>query len=373
VGPSFSPLADALDLRASAYSPWLVESAVRLGTTTTFRAAARLLTHFTGVAMHAGTIRRLTEGAGSTVRQLERTFAATVQATGTVPDPPPDTPLQLSIDGSLVHLREEGWREVKLLAVGERAADGTAPLTALTYTGTLGDVTTFGDDALGELGRRGVPQATDVVSVNDGAVWIQELLDLQCPQAVRVLDFAHAAGYLAEAAKATWTDPATVDAWFTTQRHELLSGEPDQVLAALGALPASEARDTALGYLTSRRAQIAYQDFVARGWPIGSGCVESAHQHVVQDRLKGRGMRWRRCGAEALLAVRVVDANDRWEETWGPVGPAQRSAARARTAERRADRAQPPPRPKQVIAGKPVPSHCWRRFRLPGAPRFRSA
>jgi hypothetical protein len=117
-----------------------------------------------------------------------------------------------------------------------------------------------------------------------------------------VLDFAHAAEYLADAAKATWADAATVTTWVTTQRHELLTGDPDQVLAVLEQLPPSDGRDTALGYLTARRTQIAYRDFVARGWPIGSGCVESAHQHVVQDRLKGRGMRWTRAGAEALVA-----------------------------------------------------------------------
>ncbi len=359
-----------MDLGPERYSPWLVASAVRLGGETTFRTAARLLTHFTGVTMSAAIVRRVTEAAGTALHQFEVAFAATVQATGTVPEPPPDVPLQLSLDGSLIHLRDEGWREVKLLAVGERPAAGTTALTALSYAATLGPAAQFGDDALGELGRRGVPQATDLVAVNDGAVWIQELLDLHCPQAQRVLDFAHAAEYLADAAKATWPDPAAVAAWFTAQRQDLLTGDPDQVLAALAHLPASEARDTALGYLTTRRAQIAYRDFTARGWPIGSGCVESAHQHVVQDRLKGRGMRWSRSGAEAMVAVRVVDANDRWEATWPKVGPAQRTAARARTIQRRTARAQPPPRPKQVIEGKPVASHCWRRFRLPGSPRF---
>ncbi len=183
-----------------------------------------------------------------------------------------------------------------------------------------------------------------------------------------MLDFAHAAEYLADAAKATWADAATVTTWVTTQRHELLTGDPDQVLAVLEQLPPSDGRDTALGYLTARRTQIAYRDFVARGWPIGSGCVESAHQHVVQDRLKGRGMRWDEAGATAMVAVRIVVANDRWNETWRQVGPAQRVAARARTAHRRATRQVPPP--QQVIDGKPVATHPWRAFRLPGSPRF---
>ena len=187
-----------------------------------------------------------------------------------------------------------------------------------------------------------------------------------------MLDFAHAAEYLADAAKATWADAATVTTWFTTQRHELLTGDPDQVLAVLEQLPPSDGRDTALGYLTARRTQIAYRDFVARGWPIGSGCVESAHQHVVQDRLKGRGMRWTRAGAEALVALRLVDANDRWNATWDQVGPMQRASRRARTAQRRTARQARTRPPKLVAAGVPAAAHPWRRVRLPGSPRFTS-
>jgi len=340
-GAELPPLAETLDLGSGTYSPWIVESAVLIGGEGPFRTAARLLTHVTGVAMSAATVRRASQAAGATMCQLELAFAETVRVTGAMPDLSPDVPLQLSIDGSLVHLRDEGWREVKLLAIGERPA-GEAGLTQLTYAATLGRATVFGDEAVGELGRRGVPQATDVVTVNDGAVWIQEFVDLHCPQAQRVLDFAHAAGSLADAAKATWTDESIVAGWFATQRHELLTGDPDQVLAALAQLPASDQRDTSLSYLARRRDQIAYRAFTDQGWPIGSGCVERGQRHIVQDRLKGRGMRWDGAGATAMLAVRIVVANDRWDETWRQVGAAQRVVARARTVQRRAARQRPP-------------------------------
>ncbi len=348
-----------MDLGPSHYSPWLVESAALLGGAQAYRTAARLLPHFTGVAMSAATVRRVTQAAGATMRQVELAFATLVREAGTVLERVPDVPRQLSLDGRLIHLREEGWREVKLLAIGNRAPDGEA-LTALSYAATLGSTAQFADEAIGELGRRGIPGATDLVSVNDGAIWIQEVLDLHCPQAHRVLDFAHAAEYLADAAKATWADPATVERWFATQRHELLTGDPDRVLAAVAALPAADPRDTALGYLTTRRDQIAYQVFRDRGWPIGSGCVESAHQHVVQDRLKGRGRRWSRAGAEALIALRVVDANDRWDAIWPQVGPPQRTTRRARTAARRTARTGRPPRARLIVNGKPTIDHPWK-------------
>jgi hypothetical protein len=343
---------------------------VRVGTDRAFAPAADLLRHFTGVPMHPSTVRRLTVAAGATMRQLELacTEAAWADGAHADADADPDVPVQLSVDGSMVALVGEGWREVKLAAIGERAAGA---LTALTYTATLGDAEAFGHEALGELGRRGIPHATDVVTVNDGAEGIQGFVDLHGPQAHRVLDVAHAAGYLASTAVEVYgegTDAAR--AWFATQRHALRHGNPDAVLTALRALPAGEARDRAVGYLSARRSQIAYRDFVTRGWPIGSGCVESAHKGVVQARLKGRGMRWSRPVAEGMLALRMVDANDRWEETWATVGPHQRAARQARTATRRAHRRARPPKPTLVQHGTPTTDHPWRTFRLKGSPRF---
>lgn len=338
---------------------------MRLGLNQPFAPAAALLTHFTGVAMSAATLRRLTETAGATVHQITRIEAAAAHDTLAPPHDAPAVPLQVSVDGSLIHVRDEGWREVKLAAIGERT---DAALTALSYAATLGDATTLGREALGELVRRGVPWAGDVVAVHDGAEWIQGFLDEQCPQAHRVLDFAHAAGYLAQAATAAYGEgTAAAQGWFGGQRHALRHDEPAAVLTALGALPTSAPRDLALGYLTARRAQIAYRDFCARGWPLGSGCVESAHKAIVPARLKGPGMRWSRGGAEALLALRVAQANDRWAEMGGHVGEHQRAAQRARTTTRRAARHRPPPRPKLVVDGTPTADHPWRRFRLPGS------
>jgi hypothetical protein len=342
---------------------------VRLGADRPFVPAADLLRHFTGVTMQPATLRRLTIAAGATMRQLELacTAAAWADGAGAGPAVDPAGPLQLSVDGSMVALVEEGWREVKLAAIGERTAGS---LTALTYTATLGDAEAFGQEALGELGRRGLPHARDVVTVNDGAEWIQGFVDLHCPQAQRVLDFAHAAGYLASAATEAYGEgTAAAWAWFATQRHELRHGDPDAVLTALQALPDGAERDRSWQYLATRRAQIAYRDFVAQGWPIGSGCVESAHKGVVQARLKQRGMRWSRPVAEGMLALRLAAANARWDATWTQVGSHQRAAHQTRTATRRTARRVRPPTPKRVQHGKPTADHPWRRFRLRGSAR----
>ncbi len=71
-----------------------------------------------------------------------------------------------------------------------------------------------------------------------------------------------------------------------------------------------------LAYLEKREAQMQYPTFQAAGWPIGSGCVESANKVVVEARLKGAGMHWERDTVNPMLVLRNAVCNDRWDETW---------------------------------------------------------
>ena len=59
-----------------------------------------------------------------------------------------------------------------------------------------------------------------------------------------------------------------------------------------------------------------YPTYRAAGWPLGSGMVESANKLVVEARLKGAGMHWKRENVNALLLLRTAVCNDRWRLTW---------------------------------------------------------
>ncbi len=384
-GTELFPLAEALDLGSDSLSPWLRELAVRLGAELPFATAAELLQYCTGTRLSPATLRRLTLASGEAVGEREEVARCAVEAGTAPPAPCPPDPLLLSVDGSMVPLVGGEWREVRLAAIGRLPAQATdPPTTDLAYTATLGTADAFGREALGELHRRGLGQAPTVVAVSDGAPWIQGFVDLHCPQAIRILDFAHAASYLAQAAQASLgPGTAATSEWFATQRHELRHGDPDQVLAALRALPASGERETAGRYLSERRDMIGYRALSEAGWPIGSGCVESAHKTVLQARLKRSGMHWCLVGAQAMITLRLTLANGRWEEQWPQVGRQQRQQQRARTAARRRERAPtapplpplpgPPPRtpcptasppvppPNRSRNGKPAADHPWRR------------
>jgi hypothetical protein len=71
-----------------------------------------------------------------------------------------------------------------------------------------------------------------------------------------------------------------------------------------------------LAYLRKREPTLNYPHFQQQGYPIGSGCVESAHKVVVQSRMKQAGMRWAEANVDPMLALRNLICNDRWKQGW---------------------------------------------------------
>ena len=375
-------------LPGSALTPGLIESIVLLGASLPFAQAADVLAHFTGVRVGADTVRRLTERVGAV--HVDQETAAVAELERALPDEPRGPAVQvLSVDGAMVPLVGGEWREVKTLAVGEVVGTAAGPRTvALSYCARCTDAATFGHLATAETHRRGTRTAGTVVAVADGAVWCQGFVDLHRPDAVRILDFPHAVEHLGAVAQAVF-GPGTAGAseWLGVQAHRLRHGQEDAVLATLAALGAraglrAETRalaDQTHGYLATRREHIRYAAFAAAGYPIGSGCVESATKLVVEARLKGPGMHWARANVDPLLALRTLLANDRWTEAWPAVWRHLCATARVR---RIAPPAVPPPaqprpapppdpasaapavapRPKTIVDGKPTAAHPWKRF-----------
>ena len=54
-------------------------------------------------------------------------------------------------------------------------------------------------------------------------------------------------------------------------------------------------------YLENNRRFMKYDEYLANGYPIGSGVVEGACRHLVKDRMEGTGMRWRVVGAQVPM------------------------------------------------------------------------
>ncbi|GAC1374948.1 MAG: hypothetical protein NVSMB44_43370 [Ktedonobacteraceae bacterium] len=88
------------------------------------------------------------------------------------------------------------------------------------------------------------------------------------------------------------------------------------LMQQMGRQEAVKMIDKSLHYLRQRQEMMRYAYFQAQGYPIGSGSVESANKLVVQSRMKQAGMRWEPRHVDAILAMRNLACNVRWEEGW---------------------------------------------------------
>jgi hypothetical protein len=59
-----------------------------------------------------------------------------------------------------------------------------------------------------------------------------------------------------------------------------------------------------------------YKTAIEQNLPIGSGEVESAHRYVIQKRLKIAGAWWEKENARDMLALRILRANNKWDDYW---------------------------------------------------------
>ena len=140
-----------------------------------------------------------------------------------------------------------------------------------------------------------------------------------------ILDLFHVLEYLWAAAFAFHAEgSAEAELWVRTQLLSLLRGRVSQVAAAMRrratvrAFPASKraAVDKCADYLLKYRDMLRYDQYLAAGYPIGTGVIEGACRYLVKDRMERTGARWTLHGAEAVLRLRALWTNGDFEEYW---------------------------------------------------------
>ena len=173
--------------------------------------------------------------------------------------------------------------------------------------------------------RRDGPRIVDRVALTDGAHALQDQMRAALPEHALVLDVIHAVEYLWAAGNALLGErhPERT-AWVRGHLLALLRGQVDAVVAALTdaadapalTTPARKTVATTISYYRRNAPYMHYDRYLARGWPIGTGVVESACGHLVKDRMQQAGMRWTTDGAHAILDLRAVRLSDDWDAYW---------------------------------------------------------
>jgi len=266
VGQDFFPLDEELALPpGSSLTPRQQDHLVHLSSWMPFERAAKMLECLVGVRVSEATTRRQTEQAGALAQAVQ-----TVQAKTEVVTPSPGaTRLVVSADGAYVPLLKGEWAEVRTVAVGEVGevgkgqAERDVHVRHLSYFSRMTDPQTFADLAEVEMGRRGVRQAQEVCAVMDGADWLQSFMDLHRPDALRILDFPHAAEHvnlLLQGVQQAGIDlPLDL---LPRLLHRLKHHGPRLLIRLLEGLPGQVAQQEGVreqvGYLRKREAMMQY-------------------------------------------------------------------------------------------------------------------
>jgi hypothetical protein len=185
-----------------------------------------------------------------------------------------------------------------------------------SYIGSFEGAAAFGLLLRQEAQRRGMAQATEIIFIGDGAAWIWELVRVNFPGAILILDFYHALLHVhglieALCGKDTTEGQKRVKLW----KGRLLKGKAAEIIQqAKAQLERSLDREKAekeIGYLEHNLARMAYGAFRKAGYFIGSGVVEAGCKTVIGQRMKCSGMFWSEEGGQGMLDLRCAFLSNR--------------------------------------------------------------
>ena len=252
---------------------------------------------------------------------------------------------------------DRGWRENKN-AVVARVLPGdksSSPKELMkTFVATTKDINSLGRDLRTEADRRGVGKAKTVVALSDNGHGIPGMLAryFKDIEVNRVTDFYHSAERLADVAgvAAGPTNQRKKQRLFQSLRDDLWHGRTTKLGRRLRGHASRHSprpdrlADLAQGsderrlwehamYFEKFGATMNYPEYRAKGWPIGSGSVESACGRIG-ERVKHARMRWTRPGANALHTIKaaMMSEDGRWEHRWPDSIPVLETTAIAQGA-----------------------------------------
>jgi len=316
-------------------SPGLEDKLGYFATMTSSYEAAAQLAAKVGCGVEDSTIRALVQRLGA---KAEAQTQARLE-TPPVETPPARAPTALAVlmvDGFQVRFRGPGWgkkrtgqarvewHEMKLGVFyrHEQAVGGARrQLLEKVMVSWQGEGLELGRRLHWESLRGGLGRAREVLAVADGAPWIWNVVGDRWSQAHQLLDFYHASQHLWAVGEALYPrDEATRRRWVETRLHRLRHGKETEVLCELAALPRSRGEAGQVirreqNYFSGHAGRMNYRAVAARGWPIGSGTVESGCR-TRQCRRKRPGQFWTALGLRHLDALVEARDNGHWDQIW---------------------------------------------------------
>jgi hypothetical protein len=332
-----------LQVDSSHWSEGVQKGVSRLGVRSSFEEAAEDYLALTGIEISTKSVERMTKRNGGRlgevqVGELKEAFREEpLPAPGPCKEEEEEKRWGVSLDGTMVHIREEGWHEVKIGTVfsfheeelkkekaQEKKRETVVRMKDISYRAGLWNSEEIGQALWAETSKGGL-EAEDIEAVvADGSIWIWNQAQTNYGWAIQIVDWYHVG-------ERVWLVGNTVygegkektKGWVEEQLDLLWEGESGEVIENVEELKVrgKEKRKVvhqALTYLRNQEesGRLRYKYFRERGLPIGSGTVESACKNVVGARCKRSGMRWSREGVQKVLNLRCELLSGRWDEAW---------------------------------------------------------
>jgi hypothetical protein len=306
-------------------TPALSSLAAQCGASWPYRQAASVLGTLRGIPLSPETIRQVVAETGGAVRdQYAREAACACQPPATAPTPSAGpAQVEIVLDGAWIHAHDNAHGiEIKVGVVhtGSEVCGRTRTrLTGRRYAATAAGVARFGPLVTAAIDAINGFATTAQTLLGDGAAWIWRLGAEIVPEATPVLDRWHLRDARRRATRAAVPEKEERRPWSMRLEAALDVGDVSEALRVVAAMrrryPHSALTEFA-GYLVNQRERIPnYAARQAVGKTIGSGSGEKGVDIVANRRLKGRrGMRWWRCRADEVVALRLATLNDEWEQ-----------------------------------------------------------
>jgi hypothetical protein len=302
-----------------------------------------LLDEMAALTLSESTVQRATEGAG---RRIAETFAegktfgpakswqwyldalgrrvayASVDATGV----PQQGPHGEKVEGRMAYV----GMIFNPLPDLERVFDGLPkPGTHMQarYVSGLYPLAEMGPLLRRQAAQVGMDKADIWIALTDGGNGLEAFMETNFPRVeVVILDFWHAAEYLTKLAQVLHANDEKKSQEQKEQWCRLLKEEGGTTMLSVleqwdwpAKVPGLKAAlDEVMTYFRNQEHRMDYPTYEANGWYIGSGAVESACKTVVNQRMKGAGMRWGEIGSHEVCHVRALYRSERtqWQAFW---------------------------------------------------------
>jgi hypothetical protein len=241
--------------------------------------------------------------------------------------------LGVSMDGTMVYIRDEGWKELKVGCTFEIAVQPTwnketqeweelAHAVNNDYVAHLGGPEVLGELLWAQARQRGWESAKDKQVIGDGAAWVWNSAQDYFYDARQTVDWYHAVEHLAHAATLLHGEATSAaKRWFKAAQTVLFQGHAERLALELNRLAAdypaavAEALRKEAGYLDTHKRRMQYMELREEGFVLGSGMVESGAKRF-KSRFCGAGMRWNRDGIKRLIPIRAAIMGGRFDSMW---------------------------------------------------------